>query len=95
MTLNPRRLAILAALPATLAGGTALGADLPLLDTKAIRAPWVAACNGQPDSTPLPTDPRTLVKEGVNTAGAAVQFNAWYVDLHNPPEPYVAKLPRA
>lgn len=93
MRLIQRHLAVLAAIPALLMGGRTLGADLPLLDTQAIRSTWSAACNGQPDATLLPVDPRSLVKSGVNTAGAAVQFNAWYVDLHNPPEPYVAKLP--
>lgn len=89
---HPRFAAV--ALPLLLAGSGALGADLPLLDTQATRSPWSAACAGQPDATLLPVDPRTLVKQGVNTnAGAAIQFNAWYVDLHNPPQPYVAKMP--
>ncbi len=66
---------------------------LPLLDQQALRSPWSAACQGQPDATPLPPDARMLVKEGVNRPGTAIQFNAWYVDLHNPPYPYLSKLP--
>ncbi|NNB92332.1 hypothetical protein HI113_00140 [Corallococcus exiguus] len=66
---------------------------LPLLETTAVRSPFVAACNGKPDSTPLPVDPRTLVVPGVNKPGAAVQFNAYWVDLHNPPAPFVSTLP--
>ncbi|NMO19166.1 hypothetical protein HPC49_41810 [Pyxidicoccus fallax] len=65
---------------------------LPLLDTTAIRAPFAVACQGKPDSTPLPIDPRTLVVPGVNTPEAAVQFNAYWVDLHNPPAPFVSTL---
>ncbi|WP_290689777.1 hypothetical protein [Aquabacterium sp.] len=74
-------------------GGGTPGSQLPLLDQTDTRAPLVAACMGQPDATPLPVDPRTLVKEGINRPGAAIQFNAWYVDLHNPPYPYLSKLP--
>ena len=66
----------------------------PLLDQPAIRAPFSAACSGQPDATLLPVDPRTLIVPGVNTSPtAAVQFNAYYVDLHNPAAPFVKKLP--
>ncbi len=67
--------------------------QLPLLDLQAHRAPWSAACANQPDTTPLPLDARTLVVPGVNRPGAAIQFNAWFMDLHNPPEPYLNKLP--
>jgi hypothetical protein len=88
----PRR-ARLAAWPALLLAAQAQSTPLPLLDAQPIRAPWAAACQGQPDATPLPLDPRSLVVPGVNRAGAAVQFNAWYVDLHNPPAPYLNKLP--
>nr|WP_323381901.1 hypothetical protein [Myxococcus dinghuensis] len=66
---------------------------LPLLDSTAKRSPFAAACDGKPDSTPLPVDPRTLVVPGVNKAGAAVQFNAYWVDLHTSPAPYVSNLP--
>ncbi|NTX62777.1 hypothetical protein HUA74_19205 [Myxococcus sp. CA051A] len=67
-------------------------ADPPLLDVTANRSPFGAACQGQPDSTPLPVDPRTLVVPGINKPGAAVQFNAYWVDLHNPPPPFVTTL---
>jgi hypothetical protein len=65
---------------------------LPLLDMTAVRSPFAAACQGKPDSAPLPVDPRTLVVPGVNTPGAAVQFNAYWVDLHDPPAPFVSTL---
>ena len=36
------------------------------------------------DDAALPLDPRTLVTEGVNRPGTAIQFNAWYVmDFHS------------
>ena len=67
---------------------------LPLLDQATIRAPLMAGCNGKPDSAPLPVDPRTLVKSTVNTnPNAAIQFNAFFVDLHNPPAPFVKRKP--
>lgn len=54
----------------------------------------MTACKGQPDGTLLPTDARTLVKVGVNAdPNAAIQFNAFYVDLHNPGDPWISKLP--
>lgn len=64
----------------------------PLLDLATTRSPIAAGCEGKPDATPLPLDPRTLVVPGVNTPGAAVQFNAFWVDLHDPPEPFVSTL---
>ena len=64
-----------------------------LLDQTDIRAPFMAACNGKPDSTLLPTDPRSLVVPGVNRPGTAIQFNAWWVDLHDPPAPFLKRLP--
>ena len=65
---------------------------LPLLDQAATRAPWAIACQGKPDGALLPPDPRTLVVPGVNTPGAAVQFNAFWVDLHDPPPPFETTL---
>ncbi|EYF07498.1 rubber dioxygenase RoxA [Chondromyces apiculatus] len=73
-------------------GDAAATPPLPLLDQSAIRSPWAAACAGQPDSTPLPVDPRTLVVPGINTPGTALQFNAFWVDLHNPPPPFETTL---
>ncbi|HVL01376.1 MAG TPA: hypothetical protein VM553_16280, partial [Dongiaceae bacterium] len=64
--------------------------DLPLLDPAPVKAPMVAGCEGKPDDTPLPLDPRSLVVEGVNKPGLAVQFNAYWVDVHNPLPPYRA-----
>jgi len=70
--------------------GTAY-ADDPLLDMQYTRAPFMAACKNQPDETPLPVDARTLVVPGVNTnPNAAIQFNAFWVDLHNPEPPFVS-----
>ncbi|MBO9687570.1 MAG: hypothetical protein J7598_13260 [Mitsuaria chitosanitabida] len=89
-------LAVASAL-ATLAAAlptTANTQELPLLDQQTIRSPWMAACEGKPDATALPVDARTLVKPGVNAnASAAIQYNAFYVDLHNPGDPWVSKLP--
>jgi hypothetical protein len=83
-----------AAIVALLLGSASEAAadPLPLLDQAAIRSPWMAACQGKPDSTPLPVDPRTLVVPGVNTPAAAVQFNAFWVDLHDPPPPFETTL---
>ena len=94
MRLPARSLAITLAATAAVAATFPSGATpLPLLDGQTVRSPWMAACNGQPDSMLLPTDARTLVKPGVNTdPSAAIQFNAFYVDLHNPPDPWVSKL---
>lgn len=38
---------------------------------------WFDYCEGKPDSTQLPEDPRTLVKPGVSD-GKAVYMNAWW-----------------
>ncbi|RKH14567.1 hypothetical protein D7V97_02770 [Corallococcus sp. CA053C] len=74
--------------------GSRAGADpLPLLESTTLRSPFSAACAGKSDSAPLPVDPRTLVVPGVNKPGAAVQFNAYWLDLHNPPAPFVSTLP--
>jgi hypothetical protein len=90
---SPRRAVQLAAIPLLTMASHVLASELPLLDMQDIRAPFSAACEGKPDSTPLPVDPRMLVTEGVNKPGTAIQFNAFWVDLHNPPEPFVSKLP--
>jgi hypothetical protein len=41
-------------------------------------------CYGKSDATPLPADPRTLVKPGIGT-GRAVAFNAFWKDCHVDP----------
>lgn len=64
--------------------------DLPLLEPGPMKTPLVAGCDGKPDDTPLPLDPRSLVVEGVNKPGLAVQFNAYWIDVHNPLPPYRA-----
>ena len=66
----------------------------PLLDQASVRSPLTAGCQGKPDGTPIAVDPRTLVVPGVNAnPNAAVQFNAYFVDLHNVPAPFVNRLP--
>lgn len=57
-----------------------------------MKPPFVAACEGRPDATLLPVDPRTLVVPGVNRPGAAVQFNAWWVELHAVSPPWKSTL---
>lgn len=87
-----RQWAFSSSLLLALAVTRAEAADPPLLDLTANRSPFASACQGRPDSTPLPVDPRTLVVPGINKPGAAVQFNAYWVDLHNPPPPFVTTL---
>lgn len=85
--------AVLSIAAALTSGWVMADEELPLLDQATIRSPMAVGCDGQPDDTPVPIDPRSLVVEGVNTnPNAAVQFNALWVDLHNPPEPFVNRL---
>lgn len=64
-----------------------LGADggeltaVALLESSHGGHAWNAFCEGKPDDTPLPVDPRTLVKPGVND-GKAAYMNAFWVDCH-------------
>ncbi len=88
-----RPLAFSSPLLLSLSVAQAAAPPLPLLDMTPLRAPFAAACEGKPDTTPLPVDPRTLVVPGVNKPGAAVQFNAYWVDLHSPPPPFISNLP--
>jgi len=62
---------------------------LPLLDQSSMRSPMMVACENQLDSTPLPVDARSLVVEGMDNKNAAVQLNAYWVDLHNPAAPFL------
>jgi hypothetical protein len=71
-------------------GAAGAQSTLPLLDQAATRSPLAAGCAGQPDGAPLPVDPRSLVTPALAQGGTAVQFNAYWVDLHNPPPPFVA-----
>ena len=59
--------------------------ELPLLDLDPIRSPFAKACEGQPDTTPMPEDPRKLVVPGINQPGTAVQFNAYWIEVHDAP----------
>lgn len=61
---------------------------LPLLEMGQKKSPLSAACDGKPDDTPMPLDPRSLVVEGINKPGVAVQFNGYWVDLHDPLPPF-------
>lgn len=62
--------------------------DQPLLEMGPVKPAIVAGCEGQADDTPVPLDPRSLVVEGINQPGTAVQFNAYWIDVHNPLPPY-------
>jgi len=66
-------------------GGTPVAQQQPLLGSSHAQTLWSSFCSGQPDSTPLPADPRSLIVPGVN-AGNAVYFNAYWQNCH-------AKLP--
>ena len=60
---------------ALLGGGVDSGELLPLLGSKRGGHYWFDYCEGKPDSTPVPQDPRELVVEGVDE-GKAVLMNA-------------------
>jgi hypothetical protein len=70
---------------ARLAGANLPTSDHPLLGSRRGGHPWFEFCEGAPDSAVLPTDPRSLVREGVNQ-DRAVYFNAWWRDCHADPE---------
>lgn len=53
--------------------------DLGLLGSKRGRHVWNTYCASQPDSAPLPVDPRSMIQPGVN-ADRAVYFNAYWDD---------------
>src|SRR3954466_9913320 len=66
--------------------------EYPLLDPSAVRGAMVAFCGGpggkgprKPDSTPLPTDPRTLVNGDLGQTGRAAYFNASWIPVHDAP----------
>jgi hypothetical protein len=75
----------LAAALATSAAAVAVAQELPLLDLDPIRSPLAKGCDGKADTDPMPIDPRTLVAPGINTPGAAYQYNAYWIDVHNAP----------
>ncbi|WP_162932567.1 putative rubber dioxygenase RoxC [Solimonas sp. K1W22B-7] len=71
---------------ALLAGGIDAGELLPLLGSTHAKTLWESYCEGKADGVALPTDPRTMIRPGINE-GKAVFFNAWYEDCHaNLPE---------
>jgi hypothetical protein len=59
------------------AGGGQVAQVQPLLGSARGGHVWDDFCAGKPDSTALPTDPRTLVVPGVNQ-GKAVYMNAYW-----------------
>jgi hypothetical protein len=65
-------------------GGGPVAQERPLLGSKRGGHVWFDFCEGKPDDTALPTDPRALVQPGVN-AGKAVLFNAYWKDCHRDP----------
>lgn len=69
-----------AAALANACGGTPLE-ELPLLGSKHAQHLWAQICEGVPDDTPLPADPRSRVLAGVNP-DRAVYFNAYWEDCH-------------
>lgn len=61
-------------------GGNGDDGDLqPLLGSSRALHVWERFCADQPDDTPLPTDPRTTIRPGINE-DRAVFFNAYYED---------------
>lgn len=63
---------------AGLLGGAVSGGELlPLLGSRRGGHYWFDYCEGKPDSTPVPQDPRELVVPGVNQ-GKAVLMNAYW-----------------
>lgn len=76
---------ILALALANLALARPAGAVSDLIRSSRGGSPLWDACYYQPDSTPLPADPRSLVQPGVST-GRAVAFNAYWKDCHTDPE---------
>ncbi len=58
-------------------GGGNVGAELPLLGSARGGHYWFDFCEGKPDSTAVPVDPRELVGPGVNQ-GKAVYMNAFW-----------------
>lgn len=57
----------------------------PLLDVQPVAPPLVKACAGLPDSAPLPATGPQLAVPGVSQPGQAIQFNAFWQDVHNAP----------
>ncbi len=58
-------------------GGGTVGELLPLLGSARGGHYWYDYCEGKPDDTVVPQDPRELVVPGVNN-GKAVYMNAWW-----------------
>jgi len=93
LTLTSVKLISILTLSVLVTPALALDPALPLLDPAKVRAPFAVFCDGGPDGTgapaaddtPLPVDPRTLVVPGINDSGAAVAFNGYWIELHDPP----------
>lgn len=59
--------------------------ELPLLGSRHGGHAWFDFCTGKGDGVALPTDPRALVRPGVN-AGKVVYFNSFWKDCHVDPQ---------
>ncbi len=62
------------------------GQEHPLLGSKRAGHYWFDYCDGKPDDTQVPVDPRTLVVPGVNE-GKAVAFNAYWQSCQDDSHP--------
>jgi endo-cleaving rubber dioxygenase len=66
--------------------GVDSGPEWPLLGSARGGHIWNRFCQEQPDDAPLPIDPRTMVRPGVNV-GKATHFNAHWVDCQKDAAP--------
>ena len=82
--MSDRALRVLGAMVFTLLFSSAANAATDLLySSHGGSAQW-NYCYGKPDSTAVPTDPRSLVQPGISD-GRAVTFNAFWKDCHVDP----------
>ncbi|SFF26094.1 hypothetical protein SAMN04488120_101242 [Fontimonas thermophila] len=62
-------------------GGTPVAEEAPLLGSKRGGHVFADYCADKPDDAPLPVDPRSRIRPGVN-ADRAVYFNAYWEECH-------------
>lgn len=77
----PAAAATSTASPAAAGEGGPASSEYPLLGSARGGHLWSGYCAKQPDDSPLPVDPRSLIRPGVN-AGKAAFYNAYWVDCH-------------
>ncbi len=82
--MSHRSLRIVLSTAITLLLSTSANAASDLIYTSHGGSALWSFCWGQPDSTPLPPDPRSLVQPGIGD-GRAVSFNAFWKDCHTDP----------